>query len=65
MGRRSISTTKSGKFMNPTDQASKTFSHSFIMILLASQFCVFLFKLSFTSVAMLRFALFTLIVFFH
>ena len=23
MGRRSISTTKSGKFMNPTDQASK------------------------------------------
>ena len=36
MGRRSISTTKSGKFMNPTDQASKNLSHSFIMILLAS-----------------------------
>ena len=36
MGRRSISTTKSGKFMNPTDQASKTLSHSLIIILLAS-----------------------------
>ena len=61
MGRRSISTTKSGKFMNPTDQASKTLSHSFIMILLPSSIlCLF----SFTSVAMLSFTHFTLIVFF-
>lgn len=43
MGRRSISTTKSGKFMNPTDQASKTLSYSFIMILLASSIlCLFI-----------------------
>ena len=26
MGRRSINTTKSGKYMNPTDQASKYYS---------------------------------------
>lgn len=27
MGRRSINTTKSGKYMNPTDQASKSFAY--------------------------------------
>lgn len=30
MGRRSINTTKSGKFMNPTDQASK-FKHTWLL----------------------------------
>lgn len=28
MGRRSINTTKSGKYMNPTDQASKYENHT-------------------------------------
>ena len=31
MGRRSISSTKAGKFMNPTDQASK-FSSFFVVV---------------------------------
>ena len=31
MGRRSINTTKSGKYMNPTDQASKSPTKNFTM----------------------------------
>jgi hypothetical protein len=32
MGRRSINTTKSGKYMNPTDQASKYTEHNLQLV---------------------------------
>lgn len=46
MGRRSINTTKSGKYMNPTDQASEFFTcfiiiHLFFINEYIIMFCIF------------------------